>query len=73
MFVSSDATGEIYVVVKDRGATGASPTGASPTSSSSARNAEGKLAIGLVKNLAFFISLLTIFNNSIFFDLGVDF
>jgi hypothetical protein len=68
MFVSSDATGEIYVVVKEQSA-----TGANPASSSSAKNADGKLAIGLAGNLVFFICLLTIFNNSIFFDLGVDF
>jgi hypothetical protein len=65
MFVSSDATGEIYVVVKDQSATGANPTSSSPGTQPS--------EIRLARNLAFFICLLAIFHNSIFFDLGVDF
>ena len=73
MFVSSDATGEIYVVVKDQSATGANPTSSSPGTQPSAKNADGKLEIGLARNLAFFLCLLAIFNNSMFFDLGVDF
>ena len=52
MFVSSDATGEIYVVVSDQAATPSATstsTSTSPTASSAAR----KLSVGLAANLAF--------------------
>jgi hypothetical protein len=53
MFISSDATGEIYVVVSDQTATSTS-TGSSPTASSAA----GKLGVGLAAYLALLMSLV---------------
>lgn len=57
MFISSDATGEIYVVVSDQTAmpsATSTSTGSSPTASS----AVGKLGAGLVAYLALLVSLV---------------
>jgi hypothetical protein len=64
MFVSSDATGEIYVVVKDHGTTASNPT-SSPSGTSTSTgihptvsSAATKLGVGLAAYLAFFMCLM---------------
>jgi hypothetical protein len=57
MFVSSDATGEIYVVVSDQAA---APSGTSTSSGSSptASSAADKLRVGIVAHLAVLVYLI---------------
>jgi hypothetical protein len=63
MFVSSDATGEVYVVIKEHSATASNPT---------SKSAGCKLEVGLARNLAFLLCTV-FFYNSILLDLVVNF
>lgn len=72
MFVSSDATGEIYVVIRDQSATASNPTSSSPGTQPTAKSAGRKLEVELARTLAF-LSCLVVFYNSIFLALAVEF